>query len=446
VRDPLHAVDAVVRSPGTPLSAEAREFMESHFDRDFGAVRVHTDERAARSAVSVNAQAYTVGSHLVFAPGQYTMSTSAGKELLAHELAHVVQQAGTPVGPPTEISAPSDPDERTAARVAREVSHHPAGDRELREPEARFGHGLNGVRSHADGRFRVARQARGNEAKAPVLVGEEISITGIACHCDPATEKDYDSKTFRFIGSIAPMINNAAAKSGVPAHAIAGAIADEYNTQRGIRGVVDRLQDAVVGSLPEVAISVDRFFDFHHKLLNSMYNDIGPANIKVKTALELVQAGELAVPGSPINDIHVTKIIEYLLTEQGTVDTSRAVIARASRLFGPYMGAYGEELREAVLVEYFKQGDSYYEHFKKKLEADPKHKICPGDGGCQFWHNQDKIRAALEVPPTNMPARRANVPSGTEAEHPKGREPQAPTGAPVILSSGSATSPKACAS
>jgi hypothetical protein len=432
VQDPLNAVDAVVRSPGTPLSAEAREFMESRFGHDFGAVRVHTDERAADSAVSVNAQAYTVGSHLVFAPGQYTMSTLAGKELLAHELVHVIQQPGTPAGPPTEISAPSDPYERNAARTAREITQFPTAKHGLGEPEARFGHGLEGVRSYTDQRFRVARQARGEETKALVLVGGDIPVTGIACHCESAAEQDYDSETFRFIGSIAPMINDAAAKSGVPAHAIAGAIADEYDTQRGIRGVVDKLQDSLVSSLPEVAISIDRFFDFHNKVLNSMYHDIGPANIKVKTALELVQVGELEVPGSPINDIHVTKIIEYLLTEQGTVDASRAVIARARRLFGPYIGDYGEELQEAVLMEYFKQGDSYYERFKKKLETDPGHKICPGDDGCQFWHNHDKIRAVLEVPSANIPAKRANVPFGTEAAHPMRPEPQTPAGEPVM--------------
>jgi hypothetical protein len=109
--------------------------MEPRFGHDFSAVRVHTDERAAESAVSVNARAYTVGSHLVFAPGQYTMSTSAGKELLAHELTHVVQQAAASADTPTEISAPSDPYERGAARAAREVTQFPAADHELGEPE-----------------------------------------------------------------------------------------------------------------------------------------------------------------------------------------------------------------------------------------------------------------------------------------------------------------------
>ena len=65
--------------------------------RDFGEVRVHTGARAADSARAVGALAYTVGSDIVFAPGRHAPGTPEGRQLLAHELAHVVQQdeAGT---------------------------------------------------------------------------------------------------------------------------------------------------------------------------------------------------------------------------------------------------------------------------------------------------------------------------------------------------------------
>jgi hypothetical protein len=59
---------------------------------DFGAVRLHTDVRAAESARAVNALAYTVGSHIVFGSGQYAPGTNGGRQLLAHELTHVAQQ------------------------------------------------------------------------------------------------------------------------------------------------------------------------------------------------------------------------------------------------------------------------------------------------------------------------------------------------------------------
>jgi hypothetical protein len=85
-------VGEVLRSAGRPLDAATRAFVEPRFGRDFGDVRVHTDERAAESASAVDALAYTVGSNVVFGAGQYAPGTSGGQRLLAHELAHVVQQ------------------------------------------------------------------------------------------------------------------------------------------------------------------------------------------------------------------------------------------------------------------------------------------------------------------------------------------------------------------
>jgi len=69
--------------------------MESIYGRDFSSVRVHDDSRAARSAAAVNALAYTVGHDVVFAPGWDKGATAAGRRLLAHELAHVLQQEGS---------------------------------------------------------------------------------------------------------------------------------------------------------------------------------------------------------------------------------------------------------------------------------------------------------------------------------------------------------------
>jgi hypothetical protein len=87
-------VAEVLRSSGQPLDPSTREFMESRFGHDFSRVRVHTDARAAKSSRNLNALAYTVGEHIVLAPERYDHSTHAGRRLLAHELAHVVQQGG----------------------------------------------------------------------------------------------------------------------------------------------------------------------------------------------------------------------------------------------------------------------------------------------------------------------------------------------------------------
>ena len=87
-------VHEVIESSGQPLDAQTRAFMEPRFGHDFRNVRIHNDARATESAGAVGARAYTVGHHLVFAAGRYEPSTNVGRQLIAHELAHVVQQGG----------------------------------------------------------------------------------------------------------------------------------------------------------------------------------------------------------------------------------------------------------------------------------------------------------------------------------------------------------------
>ncbi len=84
-----------MRSPGRPLEPTLRATMESRFGHDFSRVRVHADGLADASAEVVRARAYTLGSHIAFARGAYDPATDAGTRLVAHELAHVVQQSRT---------------------------------------------------------------------------------------------------------------------------------------------------------------------------------------------------------------------------------------------------------------------------------------------------------------------------------------------------------------
>lgn len=87
-------VNETLRSPGRQLDPSTRAFMESRMVHDFSRVRVHADEQATASARAIQARAYTVGRHVVFGAGEYAPDTVAGQRLLAHELTHVVQQAG----------------------------------------------------------------------------------------------------------------------------------------------------------------------------------------------------------------------------------------------------------------------------------------------------------------------------------------------------------------
>lgn len=100
----LSSVYSALRSSGQPLDPCTRNYFESRFDREFGSVRLHTDRTAAESAGAIGAKAYTVGRHMVFGKGQYAPSTSEGKSLMAHELAHVVQQGAASSIPGSGLS------------------------------------------------------------------------------------------------------------------------------------------------------------------------------------------------------------------------------------------------------------------------------------------------------------------------------------------------------
>ncbi|MGO9298603.1 MAG: DUF4157 domain-containing protein [Streptosporangiaceae bacterium] len=106
----------VLASPGRPLAPAIRAEMETGFHHDFSQVRVHTDAQAAQAACAINARAYTSGNDVVFADDQFSPGSASGKRLLAHELAHVVQQSAGSVRP--GISCPGDASEREADRLA----------------------------------------------------------------------------------------------------------------------------------------------------------------------------------------------------------------------------------------------------------------------------------------------------------------------------------------
>jgi Domain of unknown function (DUF4157) len=113
----------VLASPGRPLEPATRASMERSLGHDFGSVRIHTSARAAESARAVHARAYTVGSDVVFADGRYAPGTSDGRRLLAHELAHVVQQSGALASRRSiVVQTESDPAEREAEQVLRSTT------------------------------------------------------------------------------------------------------------------------------------------------------------------------------------------------------------------------------------------------------------------------------------------------------------------------------------
>lgn len=107
-------VHETLRAPGRPLDGETRQAMETHFGHDFSQVRIHADRLAAQSADAVDAHAYTVGHHIAFAAGQFAPHTTGGRKLLAHELAHTIQQGHAASALSLSIDAPNSAQERAA--------------------------------------------------------------------------------------------------------------------------------------------------------------------------------------------------------------------------------------------------------------------------------------------------------------------------------------------
>jgi hypothetical protein len=116
-------VHEVLRSSGQSLDSAARAALEPRFGHDFSRVRVHSDARAAESARAVGALAYTVGRDIVFDSGCYAPRSTQGQRLLAHELAHVVQQdqdGGAGLPGPIRLGEPDSPAEAQAQSAAQD--------------------------------------------------------------------------------------------------------------------------------------------------------------------------------------------------------------------------------------------------------------------------------------------------------------------------------------
>lgn len=90
---------AILHSPGQPLDLATRAFMELRFGYDFSRVRIYTDAKAAESAAALKANAYTFGHRVIFAQGRFDTKSERGQRLIAHELAHTIQQRGSEKAP-----------------------------------------------------------------------------------------------------------------------------------------------------------------------------------------------------------------------------------------------------------------------------------------------------------------------------------------------------------
>ena len=110
------------RGAGRALDPVVRSRMEAGFGADFSGVRVHTGGEAAALSGALGARAFTTGRDVFFGAGQFDPGSSGGRELIAHELTHVIQQSDAPaLDAKLEVGSTSDPAEREADEVARTV-------------------------------------------------------------------------------------------------------------------------------------------------------------------------------------------------------------------------------------------------------------------------------------------------------------------------------------
>jgi hypothetical protein len=114
VHPDVEAAIAASQGGGRSLDGGIGRSVGAMLGESFADVRVHTDDNAAALARAVSARAFTVGSDIYFAAGEYRPGTPAGGELITHELAHVVQQRGVPQSGPLVVSQPGDAMEREA--------------------------------------------------------------------------------------------------------------------------------------------------------------------------------------------------------------------------------------------------------------------------------------------------------------------------------------------
>jgi hypothetical protein len=137
-------MDAVERSidqargGGHGMDHGTRTGMEAAFGADFSGVRIHTDSRADGLSQSLSARAFTTGRDVFFRQGEYNPGSSSGRELLAHELTHVVQQNGDGIQRKMTVSEPGDAHEIEAdqmARVVMQQEHAPSIDRQAVPPQ-----------------------------------------------------------------------------------------------------------------------------------------------------------------------------------------------------------------------------------------------------------------------------------------------------------------------
>jgi uncharacterized protein DUF4157 len=209
-------VHDVLKGSGEKLPGSARANAEQRFGQDLSHVRVHASEKAAASASSVGALAYSVGPDIVFGAGQFAPSTKTGEKLLTHELAHSVQQPQRYTGGDLQVDDPASPAEREAEAASRDLDspsiriastpntiHRQTDPPAAGTTPADFGISLVVV-DHGAGDAHAAAEAKlqeiyGHLRRANLAQLKKDGVTSVELHIIPEDQKIIDLPEFKHL-------------------------------------------------------------------------------------------------------------------------------------------------------------------------------------------------------------------------------------------------------
>lgn len=183
------SVHEVLAAPGQPLDPTTRGFVEPRFGHDFSKARVHSGAAAKRTARDVSAPAYTVGHNIVFGAGRFEPGTHEGRRLLAHELAHVLQQSRSAGNvPPLQRDGPKPGS--TAAKL------------ETAKNELKAKYGLKDISEQGGVAWTESQLKRINAAFSKMSPEEQKRLQGVTLVLtDKFPSKKLKGKTFSIAGT-----------------------------------------------------------------------------------------------------------------------------------------------------------------------------------------------------------------------------------------------------
>ena len=146
------------KGSGSPLGSDTRQFMESRIDADFSHVKIHTGSTAAQMNRDISARAFTHGSDIYFNQNQYNPASSSGKQLLAHELTHVIQQ-GEMKNHSGDLTVSSPPTGHVQRKLAVDTEYNPVLEEILN---------ANGLRKNQDAAAKLSGDERVAQVKPAI--------------------------------------------------------------------------------------------------------------------------------------------------------------------------------------------------------------------------------------------------------------------------------------